>query len=158
MRGGSPRGEAAPGRRDVSEMLAAVTRKVEEEHLDDDQAAFLAEAIAAAPGKRAKRKLIAMPYCSAVHDPEMIRERAKRYGPWDPMYRERSRTDTAWKKAPGVAEMLRQIKQVNEWAQGWSDAIEAGKPSPEARPFIRRRLARLAGRLKRLSEILQERS
>ena len=135
------------------ETRAAVLRKASAENLSSDQAGRVAESVAAAPGMHAKERLIATPYEPVIHDPENIKARAKQYGAHDPMYRRKEpRADQAWKDSPEVKAIIDGIAQATVQASKWAAAVEAGKLSPEARPFIRRRLQRLAATLAKIIE------
>lgn len=142
--GGKPDQQAA-----LREQKAAVLRKVASEGLSVKETQRVAAAVAAAPTEEAKKRLLEWQYSPVIHDPDLIRARAKEYGAHDPMYRDTTPKKTdEWQETPEVKAV---IQGVIESAKRWNDLIKVvqqmadiGKMSPESRQFVAHRARSLA--------------
>lgn len=126
-----------------------VLRKAGREELSTQAVQRVAESVAAAPSEEAKQRLIEIPYSPTRHDPDFIRERAKRYGANDSMYRPLPPLTTEspgreWEKAPEVINILSKIKNWQDDLDLFIRADDLGKISPEGRQFIAVKIRKLA--------------
>ena len=126
-----------------------VARKVAQEGLGHRQAAQVAAAVVAAPSPEAKRALLEMPYSPVIHDPDMIKSRAARYGAHDPLYQDN--TPTRQQQYDQTPEIRAVVEGVIEDEKRWKERIkvmrrmtEIGKLTPESRQFIAHRTRRIA--------------
>lgn len=119
----------------------AVAKKVEDEGLTWQQTRKVAESIAATQDLRRKEALLHTPFSSFIHDPEMNKERAERYGAYDPLS---SKDDVSkseqWQSTPELAALFDYLLSVKKYASVAIEMIELGKFAPEARPFAVRKI------------------
>jgi ParB-like chromosome segregation protein Spo0J len=132
----------APTRRTLLEKAAS-------EGLTHQQTRRIAEAVIAAPSEEAKRVLLETEYSPVIHDPEMIKERAAKYGAHDPFYRDN--TPSKQQQYDQTPEIRAAVDGVLEGAKRWNELIkvirsmtEVGKLAPESRQFIAHRARQLA--------------
>jgi ParB/RepB/Spo0J family partition protein len=141
---------------DDVESKKAVAQKVGKEGLSRKQTRQLAESIAAAPSEKAKKILLDREFTPSIHDPEWIRERAKEYGPHDPIYRfdEKTKGDD-WRESPEVKSVTDAILSWKQQIPKFQKTAEAGKMSPEAKQFIAHRIRQFARQLLEWAEELE---
>jgi len=122
----------------------SVLDKAAREGLTADQTRRVAETVKAAPSEQAKKKVLEWEYSPTLHDPERVKARAKEFGAHDSLYRERTpKADAGWQEAPEVIAVIDTIKRIHDEAlPSWKKAVQ--KMSPEAKPFIGRRVRKLA--------------
>ena len=127
----------------------AIVQKVVQEGLPREQAKRVIQAVAAAPSPEAKRVLLETEYSPVIHDPEMIKERAARYGAHDPFYQDN--TPTKQQQYDQTPEVRATVDSVIDAAKRWNELIkvirgmtEVGKLAPESRQFIAHRARQLA--------------
>ena len=138
----------------------AILRKARDEQYSHKTTRKVAEAIkAAGDDERAKEALLAEPYSPLMHDPEIVKERAKRFagtGIPDPMYikpKDPERTSalreqqSEWDRLPQAQMVIDYIKQWEKLLKDFRSAGDIGKLSPEGRRFVVRRLAEFASRI-----------
>ena len=141
---------------DDVESKKAVAQKVAKEGLSRKQTRRLAEAIAAAPGEKAKKILLDREFTPSIHDPEWIRERAKEHGPHDPIYRfDEKKPGEDWKESPEVKSVTDAIRSWRREIPEFRKTVEAGKMSPEAKQFIVHRVRQFARQLIEWAEELE---
>ena len=133
---------------DPTERAEIVTKVVSEE-LTAAQARRIAEAVAAAPSPEAKRVLLEAQYSPVIHDPDLIKERAARYGAHDPLYQDH--TPTKQQQYDQAPEVRATVDSVIDAAKRWNELIKVirgmtgvGKLAPESRQFIAHRARQLA--------------
>ncbi len=136
-----------------------VLNKAQSEELSPKLTRQVAEAVKMAGDlgdQRAKEALIAEPYSTLMHDPEIVRERHARFAKTtipDPMYirtdKERKsfaqQQQSEWDRLPEAQTVLNYInKWHNETVPKFIKAAVIGKLSPEGKQFLARRVARLS--------------
>ena len=134
---------------DTPELQQTTARKIVDEGLGREQYRRVAAAVAAAPSPEAKRVLLETEYSPVIHDPEMIKERAARYGAHDPFYQDN--TPTKQQQYDQTPEVRATVDSVIDAAKRWNELIkvirgmtEVGKLAPESRQFIAHRARQLA--------------
>lgn len=147
---------------DDKQLRVDVLTKANNEGLTSQQTERVAKAVAVAPSPEAKRVLLNTEYSPVIHDPDMIRARAKTYGAHDPLYRtDNGKTQQkAWDNSPEV-KMI--IDGVINAAKSWTMLIveirrmvEVGKMAPEGRQFTATKLRSLAQTLSNFADELEQ--
>lgn len=141
-------------------LKAAILKKAAEENLSAEQTRRIAESIEAAPGEHAKATLLQRPYSQYTHDPELIKERADRFGAHDPMYsnQQRSTLNEDWQTTPDVQNVIGLMRSWMGSLTEFRKADKLGKMSPEAKGFVARRVRQFAEALIEWAEKLEEES
>ena len=116
------------------------TNKVIDEGLSREQTLKVADSISATQDPKRREALLNTPYSTFIHDPEMNRERAEKYGASDPIEMDKT-------PSPGALfEMTVEVKMIIDYLKTSRKQMvgevrkmyEVGKFSPEAVPFILR--------------------
>jgi ParB family chromosome partitioning protein len=145
------KGKVTPAHvREVRESGVSETERVEiiekaaKEGLTADQTRRIAETMKAAPGPQAKKKVLEWKYSPTLHDPELIKSRAKEYGAHDALYRGKTaKSDVDWRQAPEVKAVIDSIREIHKSVlPDWQKSTQ--KMSPEAKKFIARLVRNLS--------------
>ena len=130
--------EEARAGSDNQEDAEMVLQKSADEGLTVRQTRQVADSIAATKDPRRRDALLDTPYSSFIHDPEINRERAEKYGESDPLTYDRE-------PSPGdVFEMTVEVKMIVDYLKTSTKQMtqevlkmySIGKFSPEAVPFV----------------------
>lgn len=142
------------GHGEVEEVL----RKASKENLSLPQTEKVAESIAATKDPVMRDRLLKREYDPFWHDPEMARERAEKYGDYDPMAREKDRTppaDAMWKETAEVKILLDYLGAARKMAKEAAKMDELGKFAPEARSFVASKIRAMADAWYEVAENLE---
>lgn len=131
-------------------------RKAASEGLTAKQTRAVAESVAAAPSEEARDQLLREPYSPNLHDPEMIRDRANRYGANDAMWTKPATIDrVSVTDSPEARAILDLVKRWRDQMRAAQQSINAGKLSPEACRFLASRVSKFASELAAWSDELE---
>lgn len=124
-------------------------KKAASEGMTGSQTRRVAEAVAAAPSPEAKARLLETEYSPVIHDAELIKDRAARYGAHDPFYQDN--TPAKQQQYDQTPEVKATVDSVIDAAKRWNELIkvirsmtQVGKLAPESRQFIAHRARQLA--------------
>jgi ParB family chromosome partitioning protein len=121
-----------------------ILKKAAAEGMSSEQSYRAAAAVGATKDPRRRRMLLETPYSSFIHDPDMNRERAERYGAHDPMSVSKEPSiGEMWEMTTEVKMILDYLKSSRKMAQEALKMDEVGKFSPEARLFVARKARRM---------------
>jgi len=128
------------GAGDDQDVVPGVLKKAADEGLSIRQTRQIAEAVAATKDPRMRERLLHAPYDPYTHDPEMARERAKRFGAHDPVARDKTISPgELWATTEEVRDLLDYFKSSKEMAEDTIRMSDTGKFAPEARGFVARK-------------------
>lgn len=120
----------------------AVAEKSSKEGLTYQQTRKVAESIAVTQDPRQREALLNTPYSSFIHDPEINRERADKYGAYDPQSISKDKsTGDLWAMTTEVKMILDYLQTSRKMAEEAIKMDEMGKFAPEARSFVARKAA-----------------
>lgn len=136
----------------------AVIKKMAKEGLTRDQTRKVAESIAVTKDPRRRDALLNTPYSSFIHDPEINKERAEKYGAADPLSNSKEPT------AGAVFEMALEVKMIIDYLRTSRKQMvsevrkmyEVGKFSPEAVPFVMREARMMVEAWQKLIDDLED--
>jgi ParB family transcriptional regulator, chromosome partitioning protein len=128
------------GAGDDKDVVPGVLKKAADEGLSIRQTRQIAEAVAATKDPRMRERLLHVPYDPYTHNPEMARERAKRFGTHDPVARGKAISPgELWATTEEVRDLLEYFKSSKEMAEETVRMSRMGKFAPEVRGFIARK-------------------
>jgi ParB family chromosome partitioning protein len=128
------------GAGDDKDVVPGVLKKAADEGLSVRQTRQIAEAVAATKDPRMRERLLHAPYDPYTHDPEMARERAKRFGAHDPVARDKTISPgELWATTEEVKDLLDYFKSSKEMAEDTIRMSDTGKFAPESRGFVARK-------------------
>ncbi len=143
------------------ELQKAVARKVTEEELGQNKARKLAQSVAAAPDENAKEKLIEWEFNSDIHNPELVKDRAERFGAHDPLYQDETPSaQESWDKAPDIKAIVDGLTQAVKVFTQLTKRLKKtakieGKFSFEASQFIVTKLEKFRDEITNTIELLK---
>ncbi len=145
---------------DDVEMQKEIARKVVREELGQNKANQLAQSIAAAPSPQAKKRLLEWEYSPTIHDPELIRERAKTHGPHDPIYRDNKPSPAkTFEESPEIKMLLDSmtmaIKTFIDLLSQIKNVANIGKLAPEGKQFMAHKLRSFRDQIDQLLKELE---
>jgi len=115
----------------------SVAEKVEKEGLTWQQTRQVAESIAATKDPARREALLRTPYSSFIHDPEINKQRADKYGAYDPQSISKNHSPgTQWEMTIEVKILLDYLQSSHKMADETIKMDEMGKFASEARQFI----------------------
>lgn len=133
----------------------AVVKKAAEDRLTTEQASNVARAVAAAPTKTAKKKLLKRTYSEDVHDADLVRAKTA----IDSEAKETKRVkENAWATWPEGKEIVKAIRAIHQSdVPSWKKSIAMGKLDPvsHCKPLIGQ-VDKAIGALKELRQQLEE--
>lgn len=123
----------------------SILEKSAKEKLSLAQTTNIAKAIKEAPTDQAKKKLLEWEYSPAIHNPELIKERAKTHGAHDPIYRDNKPSPAKqFEQSPEVAMLLdgmaMAIKTFVDLMTQIQNIANIGKVAPEGKQFMAHKL------------------
>jgi ParB/RepB/Spo0J family partition protein len=139
----------------------AIAKKVIKEDLSQQKTKRVAEAIAEAPTPQAKKKLLEWEYSPTIHDPELIKERAKTHGAHDPIYRDNKPSpQKAFDDSPEVKMLIDgvglAVKTFVDLIKQIQTVASIGKLAPEGKQFMAHKLRSFRKQLDNLIKELEE--
>jgi ParB family transcriptional regulator, chromosome partitioning protein len=136
-----------------------VLKKAAREGLTSAQTRKVAEAVKAAPNPEAKKLYIEREYDNFTHDPDRIKELAKKRSdkqdPWVQEYKDPK--DKEWRDTPDVRVMIQRLDTIRkDWVPEFIKIVEMGKLDPAGFSFMEGRVTSTINALEKFKETLHD--